>query len=213
MKLKDNQTGIVRYIGKPFLSDHELIGIELDVWSPNAGDGTVRDEKIFTASEGRAYFARRTFIMYIIQLTDGLYARLQGLNRVPKFNDKLVKLMRYVEKKGRWKVQLIHDKQEKKYLGVRPENLNPQLNPNKLVVAEEPNIGDPFKIRDGRIGIVKYVGYVEFGTAFSKTIFVGLELEEWDPNGHNGTVKNRKYFDAKDGYGYFVKLMYLVESV
>ena len=95
--------------------------------------------------------------------------------------------------------------------GVPEENLEVILDWETLEKEPKskkiPNIGDIIVTRSGQIGMVKYVGFVEFGAAFSKTMYVGIELEEWDLNGHNGTVKNKTYFSAKSGYGYFVKLM------
>merc|ERR1712176_614966 len=218
VKLQHGKTGVVRYIGRPDFAEEELVGIELDTWSANAGDGSVRGEKVFATSAGRGYFTRRKSVANIIQskITEGAYARLKGLLRVPKFNGKTVKIVAYVEKKGRWKVKLLHAKQEKKYLGVREENLDPILDweplNNENDSKEEPKIGDRVKTRKGRYGVVKYVGKVDF-VSNSKAVHIGLELEQWDPNGHNGTVRDKTYFTTMDGRGYFVKLENLVENL
>eukprot|EP01083_Nonionella_stella_P039033 106149_1 len=224
VKLQHGKTGVVRYIGTPGFSEEELVGIELDSWSANAGDGSVQGEKVFATTAGRGYFTRRKSVANIIQstITEGAYARLKGLLRVPKFNGKTVKIVAYVEKKGRWKVKLLHAKQEKKYLGVREENLDPILDwepissekqAKVLSLVEYPSIGERVKTRKGRYGIVKYVGPVDFSPSSKDTPHIGLELEQWDPNGHNGTVKDKKYFVTMDGRGYFVKLDNLVENL
>ena len=213
----------VRYIGKPEFSEEELVGIELDTWSANAGDGSVHGQQIFKTSAGRGFFTRRRSVANIMcqsKITEGAYARLKGLIRVPKFNGKTVKIVAYVEKKGRWKVKLLHAKQEKKYLGVKEEHLDPILdweplnNPNrprKEALKVEPKVGDRVKTRKGRIGTVKYVGPVEFTNG--SEVQIGLSLDQWDPNGHNGTVKDKKYFEANEGRGYFVKLDNLIENM
>merc|ERR1712154_255765 len=173
VKLQEGKTGVVRYVGKPEFAEEELVGIELDTWSANAGDGSVGGKNIFKTTAGRGYFTRRKSVANIIQskITEGAYARLKGLLRVPKFNGKTVKIVAYVEKKGRWKVKLLHAKQEKKYLGVREENLDPILDWEPLnnendskqeSLKEEPKIGDRVKTRKGRYGVVKYVGKVDF---------------------------------------------------
>eukprot|EP01083_Nonionella_stella_P174234 603422_1 len=65
VKLKHGKTGVVRYIGTPAadFSDEELLGIELDTWSPNAGDGTINGERIFETDMGRAYFTPTTSLL------------------------------------------------------------------------------------------------------------------------------------------------------
>eukprot|EP01083_Nonionella_stella_P236342 830174_1 len=59
VKLQHGKTGFVRYIGTPGFSEEELVGIELDSWSANAGDGSVQGEKVFATTAGRGYFTRR----------------------------------------------------------------------------------------------------------------------------------------------------------
>ena len=220
----------VRYIGKPDFCTEALIGIELDHWSANARDGSIHGQQIFETSEGRGFFAPLRSVVNVTakcKVTEGGFARLQGLVRVTQFNGKTVEIVCYVEKKGRWKVKLLHShaKSEKKYLGVKEENLDPILvweplidpnRPRKESLEECPEIDDQVETRDGHIGIVKYVGSVEFAgddDSDDDELWIGLSLEEWDPNGHNGTVKHKTYFEAKQGRGYFVTLDQLIENV
>ena len=58
IKLFNGRTGVVRYIGHPTIAEEELVGLELDTWSANAGDGSIQGKEYFTASPGRGYFAR-----------------------------------------------------------------------------------------------------------------------------------------------------------
>ncbi|ETO05946.1 hypothetical protein RFI_31451, partial [Reticulomyxa filosa] len=62
-------------------------------------------------------------------------------------------------------------------------------------------IGDYVKLARGKTGVVKYIGE----TAFTQGEIIGLELDTWDPHGHNGTIRSRKYFEANEGRGYFTK--------
>jgi len=62
-------------------------------------------------------------------------------------------------------------------------------------------IGDKVELRKGRVGYVRYIGKVKgLGTEV-----VGLELLQWFDRGHNGTYNDEKYFDCKDGTGYWTK--------
>ena len=97
----------IRYIGKPDPSHEELVGIELDAFSVNAGDGSIYGQQLFKTTPGRGFIIRSRFLSNIVEpakITEGSYARLKNLNRVPKFNGKMVKIVRYIEEKGRWKV-------------------------------------------------------------------------------------------------------------
>ena len=55
-------SGIIRYIGNVHFDDQEVIGVELDKWSPNGHDGTVHGHEYFKCIDGRGYFIRRTGI-------------------------------------------------------------------------------------------------------------------------------------------------------
>ena len=61
--------------------------------------------------------------------------------------------------------------------------------------------------------IIQYVGPVAFGNGDDITNFIGLELDRWNPNGHDGTIEDKSYFKTKDGYGYFVKLEDLMANM
>ncbi|ETN97400.1 hypothetical protein RFI_40129 [Reticulomyxa filosa] len=63
------------------------------------------------------------------------------------------------------------------------------------------DVGDHVVTSEGQSGIVKFLGPANF----SSGEMVGLALDEWDPNGHTGTVRNEKYFEAKEGHGWFVR--------
>ena len=208
------RTGIVAFIGTTNFSEGAIIGIKLCRWSPNSNNGCINGKKIFEAGSESVQFVYPKCIAKIIKpgfFTEGAYAKIKGLLKVPKFNGKTVQLMRYVEKKSRWSARMIQSNQGKKMVGLREENLEPTLPvfesntccAQELLLANKPNIGDRVKMMDGRYGIVKYVGTVDFS---SFATWIGLELEEWDPNGHNGTVEGKTYFTVNDGFGYLLKL-------
>ena len=219
VKLSHGKTGVVRYIGNPdFTSDHEeVVGLELDSWDANASDGTIQGKKLFDSAPGRAYFTRRRSVANIMasSITEGSYARLKGLEKVPQFNGKTVKVVSYVPNKLRWKVKILHNSTERKYLGVREQNLDPILdweaarNANVEPLKQFPSIGDRVKTKNGKWGVVKYIGTTKFS---NNEKLVGLELNQWNANAHDGKVKGVRYFTVKEGRGYFTKLDQLVKN-
>ncbi|ETO31501.1 hypothetical protein RFI_05619 [Reticulomyxa filosa] len=62
-------------------------------------------------------------------------------------------------------------------------------------------IGDCVRLIHGKVGIIKYMG----STNFTKGEVIGLELDSWSSDGHNGTVQDKKYFEATPGRGYFTR--------
>ena len=219
--LATGKTAVVKYIGTSnFVNkDEKVIGLELDTWDANACDGTVLGKRIFRSSPGRAYFIQCNSYTNIVpfNLREGSYARFQGLERVCQFNGKTVKLVSWVSKKKRWKVKLLQNKKERKYLGVRPKNLKPLVDweDDRNINVESsltrlPKIGDRVKMRNNSWGVVKYVGTTRFSR---DTQIIGLELDRWSPNAHDGKVKGSRYFTSQQGRGYFVKLEQLIENV
>eukprot|EP01083_Nonionella_stella_P018695 52000_1 len=208
-----SMTGVVRYIGIPDFFEDELIGIELDTWSPNAGDGSINGQRLFDTIAGRAYFTPPTSLMTVIKqvkLSEGAYAKLQ-------FNGKMVQLVTWIEKKERWKVKLLHAKRNKKYLRVKEDNLDLILDwkpVHKTSTVESldklPNVGDKVKTEKGMYGVVKFIGDVEFNRRYK---YIGLELERWHPNAGNGTIQDQRYFETADGRAYFVQLEDLVQNL
>ena len=216
----------VRFIGKPDFSEEELVGIELDSWSPNAGDGSICGQHLFETSAGKGFFTHSRFVTNIMcrsTMKRGAYARLKGFTAAPWLNGERVKVIAYKQMKGVWKVKpcRIYSNM-KKYLRVKAENLEVIIDWKRINKAnreqqespkEEPKVGDRVRTRSGRIGTVKYVGAVEFANGDIDRR-IGLSLDQRHPNGHNGTVNGRKYFAVKaEGRGYFVTLDDLIENM
>lgn len=61
--------------------------------------------------------------------------------------------------------------------------------------------GNRIKLNDGSTGIIKYAGSVHFNK--DEQYMIGIELDQWSPNGHNGKMHGRKYFRAAPGCGIF----------
>ena len=160
ISLVTGATGVVKYIDTPnFVNeDEKVIGLELNGWNPNLTDGTICDKRVFEASRGRAYFVHCNSYINIVcsDLRKGFCARLQGFEKETQFNGKTVKIVSWVSKKKRWKVRLLENDGERKYLGVRSKNLVPTLDwhddTNVYVESLEsmPNVGEKQKQRPRR---------------------------------------------------------------
>ena len=59
------------------------------------------------------------------------------------------------------------------------------------------DIGDYVELNVGVKGIVMYIG----NTDFAKGEVIGLEMEKWDSDGHDGSKNGKRYFECKSGYG------------
>ena len=198
-----------------------MIGLELNFWNPNASDGTILGKQVFDVLPGRAHFIHfihcNSYTNIVPSyLREGSYAQLQALEKGHQFNGKTVKTVSWVSKKKRWKCKLLQNKKERKYFGVMPQNLKPlwdwqdDMNINVESLKRMPSLGDRVKTRGNRWGTVKYIGTTTFST---NTQQIGLELDRWSPNAHDGMVNGVRYFTSKQGRGYFVKLQQLIENV
>ena len=71
MRIRRNKVGIVKFIGIPLFTRDEVIGVELNDWSPTAHNGTVRGTKYFEAKKGHGYFTRRNKIINTVRKPGG----------------------------------------------------------------------------------------------------------------------------------------------
>ncbi|ETO33824.1 hypothetical protein RFI_03278, partial [Reticulomyxa filosa] len=224
VQLPQGKVGTVRFIGTTEATGNdEIIGFEfvlLESWDANATDGSLGGKRLFEAQNGRGYFTRRKSIADVVrpQIKKDGYAKLKGLQSMVNFNGRVVKLIEYVPEKQRWKVRLIGGKKkDKKSLGVKEENLTPTLDweilpalgSSSTHLTRAPMIGDRVRTKNGKTGIVRFVGEAEFA---KNQITIGLELDEWSPSAHNGTL-DKEYFKCKEGHGYFTSLENLIANL
>ncbi|ETO31190.1 hypothetical protein RFI_05929 [Reticulomyxa filosa] len=145
-----------------------MIGVEMDVWSANAHDGSLNGMRYFDATPGKGYFIRKESYMSlkdIIGDSDVDHILKQGSMAFENFD--VANLGTYFEEQ------------------------------------------DYVTTSDGHKGKVVFIGKVKF----SPQEMAGLILDEWDPNGHNGNVRGEKYFDAPEGYGWFVPVDKVTEKI
>merc|ERR1712013_768705 len=58
-------------------------------------------------------------------------------------------------------------------------------------------VGDYVELENGIKGLVKYIG----ATEFAKGELIGLEMDKWDSEGHDGSKNGDRYFTCKQGHG------------
>ena len=66
VKLARGKTGVVKFIGPTEFAEGEVVGLQLDTWSPAGHNGIVRGKKYFEAQDGRGYFTRPTSISSVV---------------------------------------------------------------------------------------------------------------------------------------------------
>ncbi|ETO27614.1 hypothetical protein RFI_09516 [Reticulomyxa filosa] len=176
VRVMGNKTGIVRYLGNVEFSTEKLIGIELDHWHPNATDGTVR---------GKTYFKVELALFFRLSTFSLSLARERSMKI---WDQQYAYIYAFLFTFGNT------DKKEEN----EDESTPPPQAPLPKIQFK---IGDYVKLARGKTGVVKYIGE----TAFMKGEIIGLELDTWTPYGHNGTIHNKKYFEANNGRGYFTR--------
>merc|ERR1712154_534495 len=60
---------------------------------------------------------------------------------------------------------------------------------------------DYVELQNGNKGIIKFIG----NTDFAKGELIGVEMETWDPDGHDGSKNNKRYFSCKQGHGMWTR--------
>ena len=168
-------------------------------------------------------------------IENGCFAKLHGLTRFPQLNGKTVRIVRYLPSRGRWKAKLLKKHENTKtYVACKIENLQPILNwdmkidintndndnndkttttnnnrPQIEPLTVMPQIGECVRLYNGKWGVVLYVGKTDFSN--NKNV-IGLQLKKWYPNGHDGKIKGKRYFNCGKGKGYFTTIDFLVSN-
>jgi len=69
--------------------------------------------------------------------------------------------------------------------------------------------GERVRLRNGRTGTILYIGKAKF----AKGEIIGMELDQWAPEGNDGTMKGSRYFSCAAGHGYFTRREAIVEKL
>jgi len=177
VRLRNGRTGTVWFIGKADFAKGEVVGLELDQWTPNGHDGSVKGQRYFECPPGHGYFTRKAAIVEKLGESRRRRTPASSPRRRAAQRDRN-------EQKER-------TSQENSMSDERPAGKTPKI-----------KVGDKVRLKRGKRGIVRYIGPVE---GASQDV-VGLELEQWFERGNDGSFKGRRYFETRgDGWGYFTK--------
>ena len=72
-----------------------------------------------------------------------------------------------------------------------------------------PRMHDGVKLIDGQVGVVKFVGQLDSN---ADTV-IGVNLDHWSPNGNDGDVAGKTYFQCEPGHGYFVGMEHIAHNM
>eukprot|EP01084_Bolivina_argentea_P185523 319917_1 len=207
IKTIKGETATIYYHGYVHFHPEEVIGLQLDVWSPFAGNGIVHGKKYFGCIDGRAIWMPKSVAIHrIIQdLGQGTETRnkTNPVSRNSKQYDtygnlkQLLMVNGYIRSaENTLNIEIPMDITQLIYIYIRI-----------VPLKEYPRINDRVKTLKGRSGIVKYVGMSRWSE-----LVIGLELETFDPNAHDGRIYGQRYFSTPEGRGYFTTLLRLVEN-
>ena len=143
-----------RFTGEVHFYKREVIGLELDQWSPNGHNGVIHGHKYFSSKEGHGCFIRQDEVQKNVGPT-----RRRRKSRTASMMD-------------------------------------------ISVISKKLQIGDHIRLTRGKRGVVKYIGkssqMFDDGAVEDEDV-IGIELDEWSPNGHDG----KGFFKTTKGRGYF----------
>ena len=195
VKLARGKTGIVKFIGETEFAKGEVIGLQLDTWTPAGHNGTVRGKKYFEAQDGRGYFTRRSSISnVVIPLVKPLKQRRLSITyklHPLKIGDR---------------IRLIspNDKNNKDNYNNNNENKNDNSNSNNNSSSSSSSSSSSNNNNNNgnnRTGIIRYIGYPSFASGE----VIGIELDEWSVNAHDGSANGIQIFDTSPGRGIFAR--------
>ena len=101
-------------------------------------------------------------------------------------------------------LELKHENDEQSVVNKKSQGtiISNSVTMNKSIIQVD--IDDCVRLRNGKTGIVKYIE--------DKTV-MGILMNEWSDTNSNGTIDGKRYFEAKDGYGYFAHPSEIIENL
>eukprot|EP00485_Elphidium_margaritaceum_P016581 CAMPEP_0202730164 /NCGR_PEP_ID=MMETSP1385-20130828/186497_1 /ASSEMBLY_ACC=CAM_ASM_000861 /TAXON_ID=933848 /ORGANISM="Elphidium margaritaceum" /LENGTH=1465 /DNA_ID=CAMNT_0049396437 /DNA_START=68 /DNA_END=4465 /DNA_ORIENTATION=+ len=70
--------------------------------------------------------------------------------------------------------------------------------------------GDKIRLKNGCLGVVRFAERTYFS---NNQLMFGIELCEWNPNGHSGAFEGRPFFEAAAGHGFFAKADFIASKI
>eukprot|EP01083_Nonionella_stella_P282853 962606_1 len=242
VKLARGKTGLVKFIGETEFAKGEVIGLQLDTWTPAGHNGTVRNKKYFEAADGRGYFTRRSSIStVVIPLVKPLKQRrlsityklnpLQISDRIRLTNDNKTGVIRYIGYPSFADGEVIGIELDDWSVNAHDGSANGisvfDTSPGRGIFARRDEVEkyDPekekleeikknLKLGDTVILTGNRKGHVKYiGPVTGQDEMIGVELESWSPDAKDGRFDGFRYFTAPDGRGVFIKRSAIVDVI
>eukprot|EP01083_Nonionella_stella_P140836 432752_1 len=193
VELRSGKIGTVRFIGPVHFAKGNWIGVELHNAS-GEHDGAVRGVRYFTCPPTRGIFVKKIKSIQSNAAPIGVYWSMPSKS----FGDISYEVVFDDRYEGLTANDVDNILDE-----IETESKEPTLKSDKDAVTSQINfkIGDRVRLARGKTGLVKFIGETEF----AKGEVIGLQLDSWTAAGHDGTVRDKKYFEATQGHGYFTR--------
>lgn len=185
--------GVIRYLGEVRFAKGIWAGVEL-VEKLGMHDGQVGGKRYFRCKANHGVLCDTAKISKKIKPEE-------LLERVTLLNNEVLDLRNENEKLSN-QVRVYETKIAAANIREAPPN-PPQ------VVFEDLELGDRVRLSNRKTGTVKFIGR----TRGESDTLVGLEMHSWISNGNNGIRNNHRYFQCRNGWGYFARKAQIIEVV
>ena len=219
--LNNGANGVIKFIGCTDFENEKLAGIELDEWSPNGHNGKVDGGTYFRAAPGCGMFAPITAILNLVNNDQISNSADDNTSNNSDNNFKIgahVELIcgktgfiRYIGAVGNDDVLVGIELDSWWYNGHDgkghfscPIGMGYFAKPSDIigvVDASEKSVKHDI-ISTQKMPEVAIIGDVHF----DRREMLGIVLDRWSPNAHNGSIDGKSYFVAPEGRGILVPL-------
>eukprot|EP01084_Bolivina_argentea_P017482 32655_1 len=203
--IKENRKGIIKYIGKTRIVRGTLVGIELDEKSPAGHDGIFGGTKYFKCPQGHGIFVRLIDVIKVLKSMKDCEKKKQMFETIDD-NIEIYDIIQQISNDDNASVSsvIVHEKdigesQIADYGSYRQYETKYEEKQEEQEVVME--IGDYVKLQNGTIGRIRFIG----NTDFAKGEIIGLEMDIWDSDAHNGTKNGKRYYQCKQGHGLWTR--------
>ena len=182
VRLARGKTGIVRFMGATEFAKGEVIGLQLDQWIPAGHNGTVRGKKYFESQNGRGYFTRRTAISNVV---------------IP-----LVKPLRQRRMSIAYKLHPLQIGDRIRFIAENNQTTFGKsgiIRCGYFVISVGHSLIFTFSTMNLFSNKYRYIGYPQFADGE----VIGVELDQWTMNAHDGSANGEQIFDVPIGRGIF----------
>ena len=209
VRLVNGKTGEIRYIGTISQTQEEMVGIALDSYSDTGHNGNGK----FDVAHGYGYFCYKSDVREKI-----------GVERDKAYQERLqTKRHRYIAKLKR-QLGEIESQENKVKIERQLVDLESAVNGNKpyveideivkrdvigkgIITMKDIGMKDRVTLDSSEVGAIVFIGDVDY----DDRKMLGILLNEYSPNGHDGSVDGKVYFGCEKGYGLLVPTTSIVK--